>query len=269
MEIFSHLSVDKRNGPLCNISLPHNVLVMASKILLGVVIFIAAGCTKEPSSVPDTLAMQEITKAGLIEKEHFDILTKGVLHEGDGITVAEYFWYGCNHCFDMEPIVREWKAAMPQNSKILRIPVVWRNDMILHGKAYYAGESLVRDGKLSSSNWEALHYSMFLTIMGFTAQTSPDEQRKTLQKHFERFGVSKDDFDRALDSEETDSKLTIARSWQKKSKIDGTPTFIVDGVYRINKDNLAMKEDLIVRGNRLIRAIKKAKRQHKSERTEA
>jgi thiol:disulfide interchange protein DsbA len=30
----------------------------------------------------------------------------------DTIEVIEFFWYGCPHCYNFEPLVREWKRDL-------------------------------------------------------------------------------------------------------------------------------------------------------------
>ena len=29
------------------------------------------------------------------------------------IEVAEFFWYGCGHCYTFEPVIGQWKKTLP------------------------------------------------------------------------------------------------------------------------------------------------------------
>src|SRR5688572_5946134 len=58
------------------------------------------------------------------------------------IEVAEFFWYGCNHCFHFEPMLEQWKKTMPDDVSFRGVPAVWRDNMELHAKAYYTAEAL-------------------------------------------------------------------------------------------------------------------------------
>ena len=31
------------------------------------------------------------------------------------IEVVELFWYGCPHCYDFEPVLKEWLKSKPKN----------------------------------------------------------------------------------------------------------------------------------------------------------
>ena len=34
------------------------------------------------------------------------------------VEVREYFWYGCPHCFRLEPLMHRWLAGNPENVRI-------------------------------------------------------------------------------------------------------------------------------------------------------
>ncbi|MEN8197840.1 MAG: hypothetical protein ABFS30_15220, partial [Pseudomonadota bacterium] len=60
----------------------------------------------------------------------------------DKIEVAEFFWYGCPHCYDFEPTINGWAANIPANVRFVRIPVAWNAIHELHARLFFAKEVL-------------------------------------------------------------------------------------------------------------------------------
>ena len=44
---------------------------------------------------------------------------------GNKVEVREFFWYGCPHCFSLEPSVAKWLKTMPRNAQFVRTPAVF------------------------------------------------------------------------------------------------------------------------------------------------
>jgi len=64
----------------------------------------------------------------------------------DKIEVSEFFWYGCPHCYDLEPMINRWEANRPANVRFVRIPAMWNDVLKLHARLFYTEEVLVRNG---------------------------------------------------------------------------------------------------------------------------
>jgi thiol:disulfide interchange protein DsbA len=42
------------------------------------------------------------------------------------IEVVELFWYGCQHCFTLEPSLNAWIEKLPADVNFVRVPaIVW------------------------------------------------------------------------------------------------------------------------------------------------
>ena len=41
------------------------------------------------------------------------------------IEVIEFFWYGCPHCFNLEPAVDAWEKRLPKDVAFRREHVIW------------------------------------------------------------------------------------------------------------------------------------------------
>ena len=58
------------------------------------------------------------------------------------IEVAEVFWYGCIHCFNLEPKLDEFASILPDDVNLVKVPAMWAAQMELHAKIYYASKAL-------------------------------------------------------------------------------------------------------------------------------
>ena len=62
---------------------------------------------------------------------------------GDKIEVREVFWYGCPHCYNLEPALQQWdKESRPDNAELVRMPGIFRESWVPYARAYYAFQAL-------------------------------------------------------------------------------------------------------------------------------
>ena len=82
------------------------------------------------------------------ENQHFFRLvpTQPTVGGADKIEVAEFFWYGCPHCYTFEPYINSWAANKPANVRFVRVPAMWNRGLELHAQLYYTEEVLARNG---------------------------------------------------------------------------------------------------------------------------
>ena len=86
----------------------------------------------------------------------------------DKIEVVELFWYGCVHCFNMDPYLDKWADNLPKDVTFKRIPAIPRKDWVASAKAYYALESLGLLNKLHEKLFDAIHKEKIFKAAGAT-----------------------------------------------------------------------------------------------------
>ena len=145
----------------------------------------------------------------------------------DKIEVAEFFWYGCPHCYSFEPTINAWAADIPANARFVRIPVVWNTMHELHARLFYTMEVLARNGALANS--EAFHNAVFEEIQTRGNRLTSED---SIRRLFERFGVDAEAFDKTWKSFEVDQKLRVAKDLGRRYSIQGVPAVVVNGKYR-------------------------------------
>lgn len=57
---------------------------------------------------------------------------------GEKIEVLEFFWYGCPHCFSLEPHLQKWLETKPDNVEFVRLPAIFRPEWKVQARTYYA-----------------------------------------------------------------------------------------------------------------------------------
>ena len=145
----------------------------------------------------------------------------------DKIEVAEFFWYGCPHCYSFEPTINAWAADIPANARFVRIPVVWNAVHELHARLFYTMEVLARNGTLADG--EAFHNAVFQEIQTRGNRLTSED---SIRRLFERFGVDAETFDKTWGSFEVDQKLRVAKDLGRRYNIQGVPAVVVNGKYR-------------------------------------
>lgn len=163
------------------------------------------------------------------EGEHFVRLvpTQPTLGGADKIEVAEFFYYQCPHCLTFEPIIKGWAENKPANVRFVQIPAMWNQMLVLHGRMYYTNEVLARNGVIKDA--AAFNAAVYQEIHHRNNRLLSEA---AIQKLFERFGVSSDDFDATWNSFEVDQKMRVASDLARRYSIASTPTIVVNGKYR-------------------------------------
>ena len=139
---------------------------------------------------------------------------------GDKIEVAELFWYGCGHCFSLEPQVNAWKKDIPDNVAFVKVPAIFSKRWEFHGKAFYTMEAL---GVLEEANDAFFHR--------IHVEKKPVNDLDALVKFMADYGKTANDVTSAFNSFAIDTKLRNAKTITAKSTATGVPAFLVDGKY--------------------------------------
>lgn len=143
-----------------------------------------------------------------------------VSNTADEIEVVEFFWYGCPHCYKLEPLIEEWLDNKADYIKFVRIPGVLSPQWIEHARAFYIAEQL---GVI-----DQIHAPLF-TAINKDREKINDES--SLRKFFVKQGVNKKDFDQAYQSQDVQLKIRKAFAIAKHYKLTAVPTMIVAGKY--------------------------------------
>lgn len=163
------------------------------------------------------------------EGQHYSrmVPSQPTMGGADKIEIAEFFWYGCPHCFSFEPTINAWAANVPANVRFVRIPVIWNAVHELHARIYFTHDVLARNGVLADG--EAFHAAVFQEIQQRGNRLTNEDAVRRL---FERYGVSADAFDRTWKSFEVDQKMRVAKDLGRRYSIQSVPAIVVNGKFK-------------------------------------
>jgi thiol:disulfide interchange protein DsbA len=150
------------------------------------------------------------------------------------IEVAEFFWYGCGHCYSFEPIVEAWKKTLPAGVTFRGIPAVWHEKMELHALAFYTAEAL---GVL-----DTMHMAIFRAM---NVDRKPLGSEKEIAALFVANGVAEEEFNKAFNSFGVSSQVRQAVATAKAAQITGTPALMVNGKYHVSGRKAGTQSDML------------------------
>jgi thiol:disulfide interchange protein DsbA len=167
-------------------------------------------------------------------KQYITLSNPQPTSSGDQIEVVELFWYGCPHCYHLEPLVEEWLASKPDDVEFVRMPAVLGPNWELYGKAYYTAELLGVLDKVHPALFDAIH-----------KDKKKIRDEAALQKLFVKQGVSAEDFRNTFSSFAVNVKLNNAKQMTRRYAITGVPTVIINGKYRTSASQAGSNINII------------------------
>ncbi len=141
------------------------------------------------------------------------------------ISVEEFFWYGCPHCFHLDSFVEAWRAAKPGDVDFSRVPnSLGRDEGIIHSKTFYTAEVLGLMDKVHKPLFAAIHeqHQQLFTpasIQSFFTATT---------------GVMPDVFNNTFNGFAVGMKVNRAEALAKSYGVVSVPTIVVGGKYYTN-----------------------------------
>jgi protein dithiol oxidoreductase (disulfide-forming) len=174
--------------------------------------------------------------------------TQPVSLEGNKIEVIEFFWYGCPHCYNLEPLLESWVKKLPPDVQFRRVPAVfnprWGHDAAI----FYTFEAMGVLDRLHRPFFDAIH-------RGGLRTDNPEALAQWLQKN----GVDPKKFDDTLKSFTVQSKTRRAVQMTTAYGIDGTPAMAVHGRYTVSVEQGGTQEGMLQTVSHLVDMVRKGK----------
>ena len=142
-----------------------------------------------------------------------------VVEQKGKVEVLEFFWYGCPHCHDFEPELSAWIKRQNKDVVVKKVPVAFRDDLLIHSQLFYALESLGRSD-LHAKVMDAMHVSKKKLL------SEPE-----ITDWVGSQGVDVQAFLKAFKSFTVTSKARSSNQIAQAYRIDGVPTVAIQGKY--------------------------------------
>ncbi len=169
---------------------------------------------------------------GIVEGVHYKPVPKP--HQSHQKTVTEIFYYGCPHCYHLEPSLKAWLKTKPANIKFNRVPAVLNNpNWIFMARVFYTAKELGILDKFHNTYFDAIqkeHKRIF--------------DLNALAKFVEPMGIKKEDYIAMFKSFKVDQDVQKARRLTDDYGVDGVPAIVVNGQYRTDVPMATSKKKL-------------------------
>lgn len=141
------------------------------------------------------------------------------------VEVLEVFWYGCSHCYALEPFLSSWNQNKPEYVAFAKVPVMWSPQHRAHARLFYALEALGRSD-LHAQVFDEIHQRGNM-LLGRDEESSLDLQAAFVKTH----GVDPQAFVKAAQSFGVNSNLQRAEQIMRRYRVEGVPLLTVNGKY--------------------------------------
>lgn len=139
------------------------------------------------------------------------------------VEVLELFWYGCPHCYHLEPQLTEWAKKLPKDVEFRRVPGIARQEWVAGAKAFYAMEELKLSDKLHVALFDAIHKNRTV---------KPTDELAILEWITKQSGLDRKKVEDAYRGFSVNTKVMRAMQIFRASGATGVPTLIIDGKYQ-------------------------------------
>lgn len=153
---------------------------------------------------------------------------------GNKIEVLELFWYGCPHCFHLEPVINPWVAKLPKDVQFRRMPAIFRDSWEPYARAFYSFQLLGVQGKLHNRLFDAIH-----------ADGINLNSERALTDWAAQQGVDRKKFADAYNSFTVQTRVKRAAQLTGEYQITGVPSLVVDGRYVTSSAQAGGHEELL------------------------
>jgi thiol:disulfide interchange protein DsbA len=142
------------------------------------------------------------------------------IETGDRIEVIDFFFYGCQYCFELLPRLERWRKSKPADVVFRHLPVVRHDSWVPLAKTYFTLEAMGEVDRLHAVVYHSYHVEdLYMS------------QEKVISEWAAKHGLDRDKFMAIYRSDETRQKVERARKLTVDYDIQGTPSLVVDGKY--------------------------------------
>ncbi|AXK70835.1 thiol:disulfide interchange protein DsbA/DsbL [Lysobacter sp. TY2-98] len=166
-----------------------------------------------------------------VQGEDYEVIDDGAPYQSvkGTVEVAEVFGYPCSHCAHFEPTLEAWVKTLPKQARFVAVPADFRDAWIPFARAYFAAQSLGIAQRSHAAMYTALHDEQSLPM----SDASPEE----IATFYQRYGIAPARFIAAYNAATVDAQMKHAHDFIVRSEVDGTPTIIVAGRYKVTTNS--------------------------------
>jgi thiol:disulfide interchange protein DsbA len=166
--------------------------------------------------------------------------------DGKKIEVIEFFWYGCPHCYNLEPYLETWLKKLPPDVQFRRVPAVFNPRWEHDAEIFYTFDALGVLPKVHEAFFTAIHRDGLRT-----------DNPEALAQWLQRNGIDPKKFNETMKSFTVKTRTARAKQMSIAYNIDGTPAMAVQGKYTVSAEQGGTREGMLQTVSYLVDAIRK------------
>jgi len=143
------------------------------------------------------------------------------------VEVVEVFWYGCPHCYALDPYIESWRKTKPAYIEFHRVPVTWQPVHQSHAKLFYTFEALGKEDAVHNAVFAEMHDKKNYMFMQGDEKETMAAQIAFAKAH----GISEADFTNAWNSFTVQTSMQKADELVHRYHVDGVPLLVINGKY--------------------------------------
>jgi len=168
--------------------------------------------------------------------KHYFLIDPAQPPGGDKVDVTEVFNYACHYCAEFQFMADKIRAGLPAGAEWRYLPAEFQPAWSVFARAYYTAQAL---GIL-----EKTHQPLFNTIYVDKKIKPNPKDIQELADFYASYGIKMQDFLATAQSFAIETKMKRGKSLVKAYGVDGTPSIIVNGKYRITGQSAGSHENL-------------------------
>jgi protein dithiol oxidoreductase (disulfide-forming) len=166
------------------------------------------------------------------------------------IAVTEVFSYACPACNHFYPTVDKLKASLPANAELNFIPAAFRpdEDWPMFQRAFYAAQVLGVDKRTHDAMFDAVFKTGELAVLdpGTQRLKVPQPTIQDAAAFYARAaGIKPETFLATANSFGVDTRMRQADQLVRDYRIEGTPSIVVNGKYRLDVQSAGGPDQVI------------------------
>ncbi len=185
--------------------------------LYAVALAVTFACCSSPATAADPYT------AG---KDYAELKVQGPIDVPNKIEVREFFWYGCPHCYRLDPFITTWLKTKPTDVNFVRSPAALNPTWEQSARGYYAVDMLGQTDKVHTPLFEAIHVK---------GQRLFDQS--SLASFYASQGVDATKFNGLYNSFAVSGKVAQSKKLAMQYQLDGVPALVVNGKYVVQGED--------------------------------
>ena len=174
------------------------------------------------------LSVATLAQANFVEGQDYKVLPNPETIAGAVIVVREFFWYGCPHCYHLEPHMQKWAKTRPADVAFFQTPAAMNPVWEVGARGFYAAQQLDAQEKTHQALFDAVHKDGNRNIIS---------SQQELGNWYASKGIDKAKFDSLYNSFAVTTKIERAKAAATRYGLSGVPAVVVHGKYVVSGED--------------------------------